>query len=90
MPKNKKLVKKEPAERDSVYFLKLVLYFVLGCLWISAGGDNGLPIPIGLIFGVILASRDHFTIDRKIEFVVLLFAVILSYIAPIGFVLNIG
>lgn len=78
----------EITEKDSVYLLKLVLYFVLGCMWVQFD-ENGIAIPIGLIFGVLLASHDHFQVDRKIEFAILLIATILSFIAPIGFVLNV-
>lgn len=85
MPKNKKT-----SEPDSVYFLKLVLYFLLGCLWVQIGGENGIALPVGLALGLIFASHDHFKIDRKVELAVLLVATILSYIAPIGFVLTVG
>ncbi len=91
--KSKKAVKraaKEAPEKDSVYFLKLVVFFILGCLWIRLGSGEGVPIPVGLIFGVLLASHEHFQVDRKIEYLVLLVATILSFIAPIGFVLSIG
>ena len=81
---------KEKPEQDSIYFLKLVLFFLLGCLWVRLGSGEGIPIPVGLIFGVLLASHEHFQIDKKIEYAVLLIATILSFIAPIGFVLNIG
>ncbi len=81
---------RQTVEPDSVYFLKLVLYFLLGCLWIHVGGENGVSLPIGLIIGILFASHDHFQIDRKIEIAVLLIATILSFIAPIGFILNIG
>lgn len=77
-------------EKDSIYFFKLVLFFILGCLWVRLGSGEGVPIPVGLIFGVLLASHEHFQIDRKIEYAVLLVATILSFIAPIGFVLHIG
>ncbi|MCU0667155.1 MAG: hypothetical protein MUF85_00860 [Patescibacteria group bacterium] len=77
-------------EPDGVYFLKIVLYFILGCLWLQVGGENGIPIPIGLAVGLAFASHDHFKIDRKIEIAVLLFATILSFYLPIGFVLNVG
>lgn len=78
---------KEPTEKDSVYFLKLVLFFILGSLWVQFGDSNGLAIPVGLIFGVLLANHDHFAIDKKIEYAVLLVAAILSYAVPVGFVL---
>lgn len=82
--------KRAEPEKDSIYFLKLVLFFILGCLWVRLGGDAGIPIPVGLVFGVLLASHEHFQIDRKIEYAVLLVATILSFIAPVGFVLHIG
>lgn len=82
--------KQKKEELDGVYMLKIVMYFLLGCLWINVGSGQGLTIPIGLLLGIIFASHDHFRIDRKIEYAVLLFATVLSFIAPIGFVLNIG
>jgi hypothetical protein len=85
----KKVSKKEPVEKDSVYFLKLVLFFVLGTLWVQFGDAKGVGIPVGLIFGVLLATHEHFQVDRKIEFAVLLIAAVLSYVAPIGFILTI-
>lgn len=82
--------KQKKEELDGVYLLKIVMYFLLGCLWINVGSEKGLTIPVGLLLGIIFASHDHFRIDRKIEYAVLLFATVLSFIAPIGFVLNIG
>lgn len=92
MVKNKKQPqpKKATVEPDSVYFLKLVLYFLLGCLWVRVGGENGISVPIGLALGILFASHDHFQIDRKIEIAVLLIATVLSFIAPIGFILAVG
>jgi hypothetical protein len=86
---SRKSVKKEPVEKDSVYFLKLVLFFILGTLWVQFGDANGLALPVGLIFGVLLANHDHFAIDKKIEYAVLLVAAILSYVVPIGFILSV-
>lgn len=79
----------QPPEKDGVYLLKIVLFFLLGCLWVSVGNES-VTIPVGLLFGFVLASHDHFQIDKKIEYVVLLFAAILSFLAPIGFVLTLG
>lgn len=81
--------KNKAVEKDTVYVLKLILFFVVGCMWVRLGGANGTPIPVGLVFGILFASHDHFQIDKKIEFAILLVAVILSFIAPIGFVLDI-
>lgn len=83
---SKKISKKEPVEKDSLYFLKLVLYFVLGTLWVQV---SGISLPVGLLFGALLVSHDHFAIDRKVEYAVLLIATVLSFVAPIGFVLKI-
>lgn len=80
--------KKEDIELDSVYFLKIVLYFLMGSMWVSFG-ESGIAVPVGLAAGLIFASHDHFKIDRKIEVVVLLIASVLSFVAPIGFVLTV-
>lgn len=89
MPTKKKKTP-QPTETDSAYFLKLVLYVILGSVWLKFAtpliiGDivlNGLPI--GLVLGLIFASHDHFQVDRKIEYAVLLIVTILSYFAPSG------
>lgn len=77
-------------QADSGYFLKLVLYLILGSLWIkvSDGQSWQVPIPVGLIFGLTLASHDHFKIDRKIEYAVLLVAMLIGFWAPIGLYIN--
>ena len=81
-----------PTEKDSTYFLKILLFFILGSLWLELRLEL-LPgvsaIPIGLLLGLMFASHDHFQIDRKIEYVVLLLAALLSYIAPIGIIIQV-
>ncbi len=81
--------RKSSKESDSAYFLKLVLYFILGTFWIrlmnvSLGPLNHLSIPVGLILGIIFASHEHFQIDRKIEYAVLLAATFISFYLPVG------
>ncbi len=83
---------KPTSEPDSVYFLKIVMYFILGSIWVEYTGDSDATkfiLPVGFIVGVIFASHDHFKIDRKIEYAILLGAVVLSAVAPTGFVLTI-
>lgn len=63
-------------EADSVYFLKILLYFILGTIWIKKDGQAILPI--GLVLGLLFASHDHFRIDRKIEYALLLLAAVLG------------
>lgn len=62
--------KRNKPELDSVYFLKVLLYFVLGLIWVKY---NGIVIfPLGLAIGLIFVHTDHFAIDRKVEYAILL------------------
>jgi hypothetical protein len=89
MPTKKKK-QSQDTESDSAYFLKLVLYVVLGSFWIKFAepvmlGDIVInALPIGLVLGLIFARHDHFQVDRKIEYAVLIIVTILSYFAPSG------
>ena len=73
-------------ETDSVFFLKLVLYLILGSMWIKVTHQNSLslPVPVGLIIGLLFTAHEHFQIDRKIEYAVLLVAMLIGYFAPFG------
>ncbi len=72
-----KAVKKSPLrETDNTYFLKILIYFVLGTIWIKVSGY--VIFPVGLILGVIIAQHDHFAIDRKIEYAILIVAAVLG------------
>jgi len=75
---------------EEAYFLKLVLFLVLGSLWLKVGDGQGwqIPIPVGFILGMALATHDHFQIDRKIEYALLLVAMFVGFWAPIGIYLN--
>lgn len=70
---------------DGIFALKLALYLVLGTLWLKLSNDQAIfPIPIGLIIGMILASHEHFKLDRKIDYAVLLIAALIGFWAPFG------
>lgn len=88
MPKTKPVTKKKyrTTELDSVYFLKMVLYLILGAQWFWFELANGhrVPVPVGLLVGLLFAVHDHFQIDRKIEYVVLLVAMMIGFVANIG------
>jgi hypothetical protein len=74
-------------ELDSVYMLKLVLYLIVGAQWVrfeSPGRGTEIPIPIGLIVGILFAAHDHFKIDRRIEFAVLLIAMFVGFWTQVG------
>lgn len=84
---NKTKKQHQPKELDSVYILKLVLYVILGSLWLRVTNESGtlqLPLPIGCVFGLIFALHDHFQIDRKVEFAVLLIATFVGFWATSG------
>ena len=63
-------------ETDSVYFLKILVYFVLGSIWIKYHGV--VVFPAGLVLGLALSSHDHFAIDRKVEYAVLIISALLT------------
>lgn len=79
--------KKQEQQFDGVFVLKLVLYVILGSLWLKVhknGSDVQFPLPLGLIIGLIFTSHEHFRIDRKIEYAVLVVAALFGYLAPYG------
>ncbi|MCA9324277.1 hypothetical protein KC992_04225 [Candidatus Saccharibacteria bacterium] len=82
---------KRVKETDSAYFLKMVMYLIVGSQWlrIESLPEWSVPIPLGLLIGIWFASHDHFKIDRKIEFAVLLVATFVSFWLPVGIVIQI-
>jgi hypothetical protein len=82
-------MKKKQNNSDGPYFLKLILYVIVGSqwLWISTA-NNDIPLPVGFVVGLIFASHDHFKIDRKIEYAVLIVAALIAYWAQIGIYIN--
>jgi hypothetical protein len=83
MPKVKKRSsqnKINPPEQDATYLLKLVLYLIIGSLWLRIDrGSTEIPIPVGFVLGLLFARKDHFQIDRKIEYAILLMAMFLGF-----------
>lgn len=82
--------KNQNQELDSVYLLKIVLYLVLGSQWLKIVTKSGvqIPIPVGAIVGIMFAAHDHFQIDRKIEYAVLLVAMFIGFWVPLGAVIT--
>jgi hypothetical protein len=66
--------------------LKLVILVILGCFWVKVGspGNWQVPIPVGLIIGLYLIGREKFALDRKIQYGVLLVAMLIGFWAPVG------
>jgi len=80
------MASKTTKNNESAFFLKIVLYLILGSLWLKVTDDQSwqLPIPIGLLVGSLFASHEHFKIDRKIDYAVLLIASFIGFWLPIG------
>lgn len=82
MPKKNK---QKTSDQDGVFLLKLMLYALLGSLWLKTSyGTLSVPIPFGLVVGLLFALHEHFQIDRKIEIAVLVVAMLIGYVAPFG------
>jgi hypothetical protein len=87
------LKKSKKTESDSTYFLKLVLYVIAGSFWLkfssplALGGFEVSALPLGFFIGLLFASHDHFQIDRKIEYAILIVIAIVSYFLPAGIVI---
>ena len=76
-----------PVQLDSVYLLKIVLYLIIGTLWLhiqSPSGGTQIPLPVGAAIGVLFAMHDHFKIDRKVEYAVLLVAMLVGFWTQAG------
>jgi hypothetical protein len=89
MPKKKPSAKKET---DSASFLKIILFLILGTFWlrlsdVSIGPFEHLSLPAGLLIGLLFAMHEHFQIDRKMEYALLLIATVMSFYLPMGIVL---
>ena len=80
-------------ESDGTYFLKLVVFVLLGTFWIKFGQPMawmGLPInaiPVGILIGLLLVRQfEKQQSDRKIWYAILLVVGIVSYLGPAGIV----
>jgi hypothetical protein len=90
MVKKKNRQTSRSEEPDSIYFLKLVVYLLIGSLWlkVSNGESVELGLPIGFIIGIVLAGHDHIRLDRKIGYAVLLVAMVIGFWLPFGLYIN--
>lgn len=81
-------------ESDGEYFLKLVVFVLLGTFWLKFSQPVswlGVPVhavPVGLILGLILVGRfERMQQDRKIWYAVLVIVGIISFFVPAGIVI---
>jgi inner membrane protein involved in colicin E2 resistance len=87
----KKKYTKNKQEPESSYFIKLVLYLILGAQWVRIESlpEWSVPIPVGIAIGLWFAVHDHFQIDRKIEYAILLISMFVSFWLPLGLVIHV-
>jgi len=78
-------------ESDGTYFLKLVVFVLLGTFWIKFQYPItwlGMPlsaIPAGFLVGLILVNRfEKIQLDRKIWYAILIVVTIICYFVPAG------
>ena len=90
IPVKKNSSKMSNTETDSNFFLKSVVFLILGAQWvyIQISPDVQIPIPVGLIIGLVFATHEHFQIDRKIEYVILLISAFIAFWLPIGLIIQ--
>lgn len=81
-------------ETDGTYFLKLVVFVLLGTLWIKFNQPIswlGMPfnaIPVGFLVGLLLVRQfEKYQADRKIWYAILLVVTIICYFVPAGIVI---
>jgi hypothetical protein len=88
---SKKKTKIERKESDGSYVLKLVLYAVVGSQWLwitNSDGSVRMGLPLGLVIGLWFASHDRFQIDRKIEYALILIAMLIGFWSQTGIFIN--
>lgn len=97
-PRQKAALSARPYERvfetDGTYFLKLVVFVLLGAFWLRFGtpvtwlGILLQGIPVGLLLGLILVRQfEKIQSDRKIWYAILVIITIISYFYPTGVII---
>ena len=87
MSKTNKIVsKKRKDSSDDAYILKIVMYLIIGTQWlrITKGASWQVPIPYGALIALLFARHEHFKIDRKIEYAVIIVAMFIGFWIPPG------
>lgn len=86
--------REKPFESDSTYFLKLVVFVLLGTLWVKFSDPiewQGIPlnaIPVGLLAGLLLVHKfEKYQSDRKIWYAILVVVAIICYFVPAGIII---
>lgn len=92
--RSKRRNRQTSTETDGQFLLKLAITIILGSVWLRWHQGltlNGMilpPLPIGMIVGMLMVHQfERYQIDRKIWFVALVIAAIMSYFIPSGIVI---
>lgn len=84
----RKLTKNQ--QLDTTYILKITMYLVLGSQWLYVVYDPSaqLPVPFGALVALMFARHEHFQIDRKIEYAIILLSMFVAFWLPMGITLS--
>lgn len=85
--KTKKRSKPSVLEVDSLFIFKLILFVILGSQWLhimDTSSNKEFPIPVGALIALAFAMHDHFKIDRKIDYTVIILAMFIGFWLPMG------
>ena len=81
-------------ETDGTYLLKLVVFILLGTLWIKFEQPISwlsMPlygVPAGMLIGLLLVRKfEAYQADRKLWYAILIIVTIICYFMPAGIVL---
>ncbi len=93
VPKKRAIKKVVTEQADSEYLLKIVLYVILGALWLGFKHPLNIGpfvvhgLPLGLFIGLLFASHDKFQIDRKIAYAILIVMTVVTSFLPAAIML---
>lgn len=80
-------------EKESLFFLKLVVFIILSALWIRLSNPFEIgpfvvqAIPLGLVIALLLVLRiEKYQFNRKIWYATLILMGILTSFTPVGIV----
>lgn len=74
-------------ETDGAYLLKVLLYLVVGLIWVQY--ERQSVFPLGLVVGFLFTRHEHFKLDRRMEYVILIFASIIALLGA-GLFINLN
>lgn len=92
MAKTKQKSRRKAQETEGAFFLKTVLYLIIGSQWVFLVDQDQttvVPLPAGLVIGGFFALHDHFQIDRKIEIAILLVACLIGFWSQTGVLVSV-